>query len=139
MRSDDAVEIMRASLALAFPTASAEGLTRAAETLIRWGAEDVEDHLDQELIARMLLDLLRVAGVAPGDFRPVDESWDADALREAAARYRTWSHSDGMTPLPFLPRPPDEPRGPRIPDDPDDPFGPDDPDDPFGPLRPGTR
>ncbi|MFF4711421.1 hypothetical protein ACFY2V_08425 [Streptomyces eurythermus] len=130
MRSDDAVEIMRASLALAFPTASAEGLTRAAETLIRWGSEDVEDHLDQELIARMLLDLLRVAGVAPRDFRPVDEDWDVDSLRDVAARYRTWSHSDGMAPLPFLPRPPDEPRGPRNPDDPDD---------PFGPLRPGRR
>ncbi|GGR62446.1 MULTISPECIES: hypothetical protein [Streptomyces] len=132
MRSDDAVEIMRASLALAFPTASAEGLTRAAETLIRWGSEDVEDHLDQELIARMLLDLLRVAGVAPRDFRPVDEDWDGDALRETAARYRTWSHSDGMAPLPFLPRPPDEPRGRR---DPGGPFIPDDPDDPFGPGR----
>ncbi|MEU3411276.1 MULTISPECIES: hypothetical protein [unclassified Streptomyces] len=127
MRSDDAVEIMRASLALAFPTASAEGLTRAAETLIRWGAEDVEDQLDQELIARMLLDLLDVAGVELGDFRPAEEDWHAEALQGTAARYRTWSHSDDMLPLPFLPRPPDEPRGPR------------DPDDPFRPPRPGGR
>ncbi|MGW1600663.1 hypothetical protein [Streptomyces eurythermus] len=121
MRSDDAVEIMRASLALAFPTASAEGLTRAAETLIRWGSEDVEDHLDQELIARMLLDLLGVAGVGLRDFRPAEADWTAEDLLGMAARYRTWSHSDDMTPLPFLPRPPDQPRGPH---DPDDPFRP---------------
>ncbi|MFF8999216.1 hypothetical protein [Streptomyces achromogenes] len=127
MRSDDAVEIMRASLALAFPTASAEGLTRAAETLIRWGSEDVEDHLDQELIARMLLDLLGVAGVGLRDFRPAEGDWTSEDLLGTAARYRTWSHSDDMIPLPFLPRPPDEPRGPH------------DPDDPFRPPRPGRR
>lgn len=128
MRSEDAVEIVRASLALAFPTASTEGLTRAAETLIRWGSEDVEEHLDEPLIARMLIDLLEIAGVEPRDFRPPEGDWQGGALRETAARYRTWSHSDGMTPLPFLPRPPDEPWGLR------------DPDDPFGPHRgPGRR
>lgn len=118
MRSDDAVEIIRASLALAFPAASTEGLARAAETLIRWGAEDVEEHLDQQLIARMLLDLLELAGVEPASFRPAEREWRAGSLMEVAARYRTWSHSEGMEPLPFLPRPPDEPRGPHNPDDP---------------------
>lgn len=118
MRSDDAVEIIRASLALAFPAASTERLERAAETLIRWGAEDVEEHLDQQLIARMLLDVLELAGVQPESFRPPEREWRAHSLNEVAARYRTWSHSEGMEPLPFLPRPPDEPSGPHNPDDP---------------------
>lgn len=127
MRSEDAVEIMRASLALAFPTASTEGLTRAAETLIRWGAEDVEEHLNQPLIARMLLDLLDLAGVAHTDFRPAEPDWQSSDVRRGAAPYRTWSHSEGMLPLPFLPRPPDEPWGPH---DPDSPFR-----SPRGPRR----
>ncbi|MFH8366278.1 hypothetical protein [Streptomyces sp. NPDC018031] len=118
MRSEDAVEIVRASLALAFPTASAEGLARAAETVIRWGSEDVEEHLDQPLTARMLLDLAKIAGVALEELRPAERTWDPGMLRETAAPYRTWSHSEDMEPLPFLPRPPDDPMPPRGPDDP---------------------
>lgn len=127
MGSEDAVEIVRASLALAFPTASTEGLTRAAETLIRWGSEDVEAHLDEPLIARMLLDLLELAGVDPANFRPAEPEWNLSDVRGVAAPYRTWSHSEDMSPLPFLPRPPDEPRGPH---DPDPPFR-----SPRGPRR----
>ncbi|UZJ30363.1 hypothetical protein [Streptomyces endophytica] len=41
MQAESAVEIVRASLALAFPTATEEGLTRAAELVLRWGSEGV--------------------------------------------------------------------------------------------------
>ncbi|MFF5425853.1 MULTISPECIES: hypothetical protein [unclassified Streptomyces] len=108
MRSEDAVEIVRASLALAFPTASAEGLNRAAETVIRWGTEGVADDLNPELTSRMLLDLLEVADVPPEDFHPAEPD---HPLAEPAA-YRTWSRTEGMTLLPLLPRPPDDPTTP---------------------------
>ncbi|MEV0530388.1 hypothetical protein [Kitasatospora sp. NPDC050463] len=122
MRSEDAVEIVRATLALAFPTASAEGLTRAAETVIRWGSEEAAQQLDEGLTTRMLLDLLGAAGVEPADFRPAERGWLARRYEEAA-EYRTWSRSQGMPRLPFLPRPLDEPIEPTGPDDPDDPGG----------------
>ncbi|WP_406202155.1 hypothetical protein OH807_23360 [Kitasatospora sp. NBC_01560] len=125
MRSEDAVEIVRAALALALPTASAEGLTRAAETVIRWGAEEATQQLDEPLTGRMLLDLLAVADVPPPDFRPAERYWQG-RLYEGAADYRTWSRSEGMPRLPFLPRPPDERIDPTYPDDPDN------PDDPGG-------
>ncbi|MER6398072.1 hypothetical protein ABT263_18735 [Kitasatospora sp. NPDC001603] len=118
MRSEDAVEIVRAALALALPTASAEGLTRAAETVIRWGAEEATQQLDGPLTTRLLLDLLAVADVPPPDFRPAEPQWEG-RLYEGGADYRTWSRSEGMPRLPFLPRPPDERIDPTYPDDPD--------------------
>ncbi|MET9721998.1 hypothetical protein [Streptomyces zaomyceticus] len=121
MRSEDAVEIVRASLALAFPTATAEGLTRAAETVIRWGAEDVADHLNGPLVQQMLEDLLEVADVPPRDFRPAEPE---TYYTSPPARYRTWSRTEGMTRLPLLPRPPDEPLRPHNPDNPDNPDNP---------------
>ncbi|MEV4941256.1 hypothetical protein [Streptomyces zaomyceticus] len=120
MRSEDAVEIVRASLALAFPTASAEGLTRAAETVIRWGAEDVADHLNGPLVRQMLEDLLEVADVPPQEFRPAEPETYYTSRR---AGYRTWSRTEGMTRLPLLPRPPDEPLPASDPDNPDRPPG----------------
>ncbi|MGW4158508.1 hypothetical protein [Streptomyces sp. NPDC004788] len=127
MRSEDAVEIVRASLALAFPTASAEGLTRAAETVLRWGSEDVAEHLNGPLTSRMLLDLLEVADVPPADYEPVDEEWLERAPEPAA--YRIWSRTDVLEPLPFYPRPPDDPTtsSRRTDFDPDDPENPDRP------------
>lgn len=128
MRSEDAVEIVRASLALAFPTASAEGLTRAAETVLRWGSEDVAEQLNGPLTTRMLMDLLQVAGVPPEDFEPADEQWVERAAEPA--RYRIWSRADVMQPLlPFYPRPPDDPTtsSRRSDFDPDDPENPDRP------------
>lgn len=115
MRSEDAVEIVRASLALAFPTASAEGLTRAAETVIRWGAEDVAESLNGPLSTRMLLDVMDVAGVSPQGYPTAEPNLLSEAAREMAANYRTWSPSEGMEPLNFLPRPPDEPTPPHDP------------------------
>ncbi|GHG10601.1 hypothetical protein [Streptomyces zaomyceticus] len=121
MRSEDAVEIVRASLALAFPTATAEGLTRAAETVIRWGAEDVADHMNGPLTSQMLVDLLEVAGVPEEEFRPAEPE---TYLPAEPAGYRTWTRTEGMTPLPILPRPPDEPLPSHNPDNPDNPDNP---------------
>jgi hypothetical protein len=118
VRSEDAVEIVRASLALAFPTASAEGLARAAETVIRWGSEDVVEHLDDPLTTRMLFDLMQVAGVPRADLRSAEPDWLSPDRLETRAHYRTWSRTEGMDPLPFLPRPPDEPTTPGRPDPP---------------------
>ncbi|WP_053706383.1 hypothetical protein [Streptomyces sp. WM6373] len=115
MRSEDAVEIVRASLALAFPTASAEGLNRAAETVIRWGTEGVADDLNAGLTTRMLLDLLQVAGISPEDFRLAEP----DHPFAEPAEYRTWSRTEGMPLLPLLPRPPDNPTTPHDPPRPD--------------------
>ena len=114
--SEDALEIVRASLALAFPTASAEGLARAAETIIRWGSEDVAEHLDDRLTARMLLDLMEVAGVPRASISSDAPGWLSPARIEMAADYRTWSRTERMTPLRFFPRPPDEPTAPGGPD-----------------------
>ncbi|MFZ3474479.1 hypothetical protein ACODT3_03685 [Streptomyces sp. 4.24] len=115
MRSEDAVEIVRASLALALPTATAEGVARAAETIIRWGAEDVAEQLNAPLTARMLLDILEVAGVVPQDFDPAEPERFVHGV-ETAAEYRTWSRTEGMGALAFLPRPPDDPTTPHNPD-----------------------
>jgi hypothetical protein len=122
--SEDAVEIVRVSLALAFPTASAEGLTRAADAIIRWGAEDVAEHLTDPLTMRMLIDLLDVAGVRDGDFHPADSHWAVnERTRLTAPSYRTWSRTEGMDEfVSFLRRPPDEPPTPFP--DPPDPGGP---------------
>ncbi|MBT2448784.1 hypothetical protein J7F03_17135 [Streptomyces sp. ISL-43] len=117
MRSEDAVEIVRASLALALPTATAEGVARAAETIIRWGAEDVAEQLNAQLSGRLLLDILEVAGVAYQDFDPAEPEEYLHGV-ETAARYRTWSRTEGMEPLTFLPRPPDDPTTPHNPDGP---------------------
>ncbi|MFF8259978.1 hypothetical protein [Streptomyces virginiae] len=121
MRSEDAVEIVRASLALAFPTASAEGLTRAAETVIRWGTEEVAEDLNAGLTTRMLLDLVQVAGIPPEDFRLAEP----DRPFADPAAYRTWSRTEGMPLLPLLPRPPDDPTTPHDPSRPDGRSGPD--------------
>ncbi|MFF0433044.1 hypothetical protein ACFYU9_12565 [Streptomyces sp. NPDC004327] len=107
MRSEDAVEIVRASLALAFPTASAEGLTRAAESVLRWGSEDVAEHLNGPLTTRMLEDLLDIADVPHADYQPADEEWIERASEPA--QYRIWSRTDVLAPLPFYPRPLDDP------------------------------
>lgn len=112
MRAEDAVEIVRASLALAFPGASAEGLSRAAELVVRWGAEGVAEHLDQALTRRMLLDLLVVSGA------PAPELADRQSpSRGPTAWWRTWSRPEEGPELPF--RPP----GSEPPPDPDQPPG----------------
>ncbi|MFD5134815.1 hypothetical protein ACFWMX_00875 [Streptomyces sp. NPDC058378] len=113
MRGEDAVEIVKVSLALAFPTATVEGIARAAETVVRWGAEDAAEYLDEPLTQRMLLDLLQVAGLSESDYTPADPHWPNADL--PPANYRTWSRTELMDDeITYLPRPPDEPppRGP---------------------------
>ncbi|MER7179241.1 hypothetical protein ABT404_07125 [Streptomyces hyaluromycini] len=108
MRAENAVEIITANLAQAFPRASAEALARAAELLILWGAEGAADHLNEELAERMILDLAAVLGVPPESMQRAGER------QVQAAQYRTWSRSEYLPPddhLPSLPRPPDRPRG----------------------------
>lgn len=101
MRSEDAVEIVRASLALAFPGASVEGLSKAAELVVRWGSEGIAEHLDQPLTRRMLEDLLQVTG-APRIVR-ADPQWERGG---PAAGYRTWSRPEQIEDsLPFRHRP----------------------------------
>lgn len=103
MQSGDAVEIVRASLALAFPGASAEGLSKASELVVRWGAEGVAEHLDQALTRRMLQDLLGVTG-APRVER-ADPEWERGS---PPANYRTWSRPEQTADdVPFRHRPPD--------------------------------
>ncbi|MGW1651225.1 hypothetical protein [Streptomyces atratus] len=89
MRAQSAVEIARASLALAFPAATDEGLTRAAELIVRWGSEGVGVQLEPALAERMLLDLMDITGqdlesfprLEYGDVRPSDT--------------RVWHRSEG--------------------------------------------
>ncbi|MFI6010824.1 hypothetical protein ACIBAG_18740 [Streptomyces sp. NPDC051243] len=105
MRSEDAIEIVRASLALAFPGASAEGLARAAEHVVRWGAEGVAEELNPELSQRMLVDLMGLSGFDSADFEPADIR-RLEMVRPAP--YRIWSRPDHAgDQLPFLRRPPD--------------------------------
>ncbi|MFC8451905.1 hypothetical protein [Kitasatospora sp. NPDC057223] len=118
VRSEDAVEIVRAALALALPTASAEGLTRAAETVVRWGAEEATRDLTAALTTRMVLDLIEAAGEGRDPlraFRSAEAEWLSPGRAESAAAYRTWSRSESMTRRPYLSRPQegeDEPDGP---------------------------
>jgi hypothetical protein len=108
MRAENAVEIITANLAQAFPRASTEALARAAELLMLWGAEGAAEHLDEQLAERMILDVSAVLRVPPESMQRVGEP------RAAAAEYRTWSRSEHLPSdddLPFLPRPPDRPRG----------------------------
>ncbi|MEU2227001.1 hypothetical protein [Streptomyces sp. NPDC018347] len=101
MRSEDAVEVVRASLALAFPGASVEGLSKAAELVVQWGSEGVAGHLDQALTRRMLLDLMGVVGMG---LVPADPEWEAGAQ---PARFRTWSRpEEAGDDFPFRHRPP---------------------------------
>ncbi|MFB6891137.1 hypothetical protein ACFCX4_17725 [Kitasatospora sp. NPDC056327] len=124
MRSEDAVEIVRATLALIFPGASAEGLTRAAETVIRWGAEEATRDLTEPLAIRMVFDLLEAAGERPDPraLRSVEEDWMSPARVESVAHYRTWSRTEGMSRQAFRPRPEEERGGPGGPDGPIPPF-----------------
>ncbi|MFK4104705.1 hypothetical protein ACI2L1_32455 [Streptomyces sp. NPDC019531] len=104
MRSEDAIEIVRTSLALAFPGASADGLTRAAEHVVRWGAEGAAEELTPELSQRMLEDLMQLSGFNFADFQPADLR-RIEMVRPAD--YRTWSRPDqAQDRFPFLRRPP---------------------------------
>lgn len=120
MRSEDAVEVVRASLALAFPGASTEGLTKAAELVVRWGSEGVAEHLDQALTRRMLQDLLEVTGARR--FEMADPEWERG---DPPADYRTWSRPEQVhDDVPFRHRPPDRDDGEPPPRRPPRPFGP---------------
>jgi len=100
MPTESAVELARASLALAFPQASDEELTRAAELVVRWGSEGVGEELDPAHAERMLLDLMTVVGEQP-DMRRVYQP----EVRPARTRFWTRPHN-----APRLPgRGPDDP------------------------------
>lgn len=104
MRSEDAVEIVRASLALAFPGASADGLARAAEHLLRWGAEGAAAHLGPELSERMLEDLVFVGGFDAEEFHRAEPA--RRGVR--SADYRVWSRPDQIDDrIPFRRQPPE--------------------------------
>lgn len=107
MQAESAVEIARASLALAFPTATDEGLTRAAELVLRWGSEGVGVQLEPDLAERMLLDLMTIAGQEPGAFTR-ERAPRTDLTTVAPAGSRAWSRTDEtQDDLPFVPRPPE--------------------------------
>jgi len=117
MPGEDALEIVRASLALAMPTASTDGLTRAAEAVLLWGSEDAADHLDDSLSRRMLVDLFGAARAEPRDFPAAEPEQFApgwDSSLESVAQYRTWAHTDDMAALNRRARPP-EPGNPTMP------------------------
>ncbi|MEU0949442.1 hypothetical protein ABZ379_43280 [Streptomyces canus] len=106
VRSEDALEIVRASLALAFPGASAEGLARAAEHLLLWGAEGAAEHLNPELAERMLEDLVFVGNFRLAEFHRAEPR--RGAARTEAADFRTWSRPDQIEDgLPFRRQPPE--------------------------------
>lgn len=113
MRSQDALEIARATLALALPLATDESLTRMAEAVIRWGAEDVEPHLTEELVSRMFADLLALADTGADSYTLAEDAWENRLA--PPAEYRTWSRSEGMEPLAFASRPVEEPTRPPRP------------------------
>ncbi|MBL1091409.1 MULTISPECIES: hypothetical protein [Streptomyces] len=109
MQAESAVEIVRASLALAFPTATEEGLTRAAELVLRWGSEGVGVQLEPDLAERMLHDLILVTGQDADEFDAAREP-GGDLTRVEPAQSRAWSRTretqdDG---LPYIPRPPEQ-------------------------------
>ncbi|MFI8438801.1 hypothetical protein ACIGJO_34750 [Streptomyces sp. NPDC079020] len=90
MRAESAIEIARASLALAFPDATQEGLTRAAELVVRWGSEGVGVSLAPDLAERMLQDLLAVTHQQPELFMGERE----DEARADPAPYRVWTRPE---------------------------------------------
>ncbi|AOP50753.1 hypothetical protein [Streptomyces lydicus] len=109
MQAESAVEIVRASLALAFPTATDEGLTRAAELVLRWGSEGVGVQLEPDLAERMLLDLIAVTGQDPGEFEEA-RAPRTELTYVRPALSRAWSRtSETQDRLPYIPRPPERP------------------------------
>ncbi|MGW1840473.1 hypothetical protein [Streptomyces sp. NPDC002067] len=109
MQAESAVEIVRASLALAFPTATDEGLTRAAELVLRWGSEGVGVQLEPDLAERMLLDLMAVAGQDPTEFAHA-RAPRTELTFVPPATSRAWSRTnETRDDYPFVPRPPEPP------------------------------
>ncbi|MGC0339964.1 hypothetical protein [Streptomyces sp. SLBN-8D4] len=87
MPAESAVELARASLVLAFPDASDEQLTRAAELVVRWGSEGVGERLDPAHAERLLMDLITVFGEVPVGRR-------AYSPRVNASPTRFWTRPD---------------------------------------------
>ncbi|KUL38459.1 hypothetical protein ADL22_18225 [Streptomyces sp. NRRL F-4489] len=114
MQAESAAEIVRASLALAFPTATDEGLTRAAEVVLRWGSEGVGEQLEPDLAERMLYDLMEVAQQDPQEFMAA-RAPRPDGTRVEPAASRAWSQTSATRDeLPYVPRPPAGPRRRRF-------------------------
>ncbi|MFE0374151.1 hypothetical protein ACFW1M_00925 [Streptomyces inhibens] len=109
MQAESAVEIVRASLALAFPTATDEGLTRAAECVLRWGSEGVGVQLEPDLAERMLSDLMRIARQNGEEFE-VARAPRSELTTVRPAASRAWSRTaETEDRLPYIPRPPERP------------------------------
>lgn len=85
MRTRSAVEIARASLALAFPTATEEGLDRAAQLVVRWGSQGVGDQLTGPL-RELLLEDLEIITQSTQPLARVEEP----RTRRAAPHERVW-------------------------------------------------
>ncbi|WSQ09913.1 hypothetical protein OG604_20285 [Streptomyces sp. NBC_01231] len=104
MPTESAVELARASLALAFPQASDEELTRAAELVVRWGSEGVGQRLDPSHAERMHLDLMAALGENPDE---VERRYYSEAR---PARTRFWTRPDRAPRLPVRDPDPDDPQ-----------------------------
>lgn len=107
MRTRSAVEIARASLALAFPQATEEGLDRAAQLVVRWGSEGVGEKLDESLTELLIQDLQAITQ-SPEPIRRVDEGRARPASPELRV-WRTTAETQGRRPGP--PTPPPGPSG----------------------------
>ncbi|MFE0651641.1 hypothetical protein ACFVZH_23935 [Streptomyces sp. NPDC059534] len=93
MRSRSAVEIARASLALAYPQATEDGLDRAAQLIVRWSSEGVGERLDSELTELLLQDLQTITE-SPVGIRAVDERRSPAAAPER----RVWRRASEIPP-----------------------------------------
>ncbi|MFI6446207.1 hypothetical protein [Kitasatospora sp. NPDC050543] len=57
-----AVEIARSMLGMLYPDATEEGLSEAAQLVVRWGSEGLGNDLDAELSETLAEDLADIAG-----------------------------------------------------------------------------
>lgn len=97
MRSRSAVENARASLVLAFPSATEEGLDRAAQMMVRWAAEGIGATLDPRLSALLYEELWSITGSRGRRPRP---QLSDDVWVPAEEGRRTWRPVDLPPPDP---------------------------------------
>ncbi|MEX0169158.1 hypothetical protein [Streptomyces sp. LMG1-1-1.1] len=94
MRTRSAVEIARASLALAYPQATEDGLDRAAQLMVRWSSEGVGERLDGELTELLLRDLQTITE-SPTPVERVADEWRQEAAPPAR---RVWRRTSDLPP-----------------------------------------
>lgn len=102
MRSRSAIENARASLVLAFPHATEDGLDRAAQLVVRWAAEGIGATLDPSRSALLYEELW---SVTESHGEPPTPLLSGDIWVAADESERTWRPVDPPRPDPWRPEP----------------------------------